>query len=93
MQALTFDDAGESLAERGRDYATSAERNGKRYVRWLDTSKQHERCLILTGYGVSLRVERDGLVLRDGCISGARSDTAFRDRLALWESGSAYERI
>jgi CRISPR-associated endonuclease Cas1 len=66
MNALSSD----SLAERGRDYAASAEHNTKRYAQWLELSKQRDRCLILTGYGVSLRVERDGLVLQDGCLSG-----------------------
>jgi len=63
-----------TLAERGRDYAASAQRNTRRYAQWLDTSKQRDRCLILTGYGVSVRVERDGLILQDGCLSGGTSE-------------------
>jgi len=55
--------------ERGREYADASERWQIVYERFVAADKQKQRTLILSGYGASLSVRRDCLIVQDGTIS------------------------
>jgi len=54
--------------ERGREYADASERWHIVYERFTAADKQKQRTLILSGYGASLSIRRDCLIVQDGAI-------------------------
>jgi CRISPR/Cas system-associated endonuclease Cas1 len=54
--------------ERGREYADANERWQALYERFSAADKQKQRTLILSGYGASLSIRRDCLMVHDGAI-------------------------
>jgi CRISP-associated protein Cas1 len=59
--------------ERGREYADASQRWQALYERFSAADKQKQRTLILSGYGASLSIRRDCLILQDGAI-GTKPD-------------------
>jgi len=58
--------------ERGREYADASDRWQSLYDRFTAADKQKQRTLILSGYGASLSIRRDCLILQDGAIGKKR---------------------
>jgi CRISPR-associated endonuclease Cas1 len=54
--------------ERGREYADANDRWQALYDRFTAADKQKQRTLILSGYGASLSIRRDCLIVQDGAI-------------------------
>jgi CRISPR-associated endonuclease Cas1 len=52
--------------ERGREYANASDRWQTAYDRFAAADKQKQRTLILSGYGASLSIRRDCLIVQDG---------------------------
>jgi CRISPR-associated protein Cas1 len=54
--------------ERGKEFAAASERWHIAFEKFTAADKQKSRTLVLTGYGASLSVRRDCLIVADGCI-------------------------